>query len=208
MGAAAAEARRDRQRQEARRAILDATEALLLEDGYDAFSMRRLVERCGYTAPTIYHYFGDKPGLLHALLEERFAGLLRRIRRVPRSRDPARHMRALALAFVDFGMRNPTFYRLLTSPRPDPTPPPRSAEEARALLEEPILELERAGRLHAPDVETAKQTVWVVLHGLIHLRLSRPDHPWSPHLVEVALDALLRGTVRPPPESRRLSRVS
>jgi AcrR family transcriptional regulator len=191
------EARRDRQRKAARRAILDATEALLLEDGYDAFSMRRLAERCGYTAPTIYHHFGDKPGLLHALLEERFAGLLRRIRRVPHGGDPALHMRALARAFVDFGMRNPTFYRLLTSPQPEPATPPRSAEEARAVMEEPILELERAGRLYAPDAETAKQTVWVLLHGLIHLRLSRPDHPWSPELVEVALDALLRGTVRP-----------
>ncbi len=58
--------RRTRQREEARRAILDATEELLLEVGYDDFSMRRLVERCGYAAPSIYHYFGDKDGLIGA----------------------------------------------------------------------------------------------------------------------------------------------
>ena len=29
----------------------------------------RLAERCGYTAPTIYHYFGDKEGLWLAVLE-------------------------------------------------------------------------------------------------------------------------------------------
>ena len=56
-----AERRRLRQRTDAQRAILDATEALLVEDGYEQFSMRRLVERCGYTAPTIYRYFG--PGV-------------------------------------------------------------------------------------------------------------------------------------------------
>src|SRR3990172_1431902 len=38
-----AELRRHRQREEARRAILDATEALLLEAGSDGFSMRRPV---------------------------------------------------------------------------------------------------------------------------------------------------------------------
>jgi len=194
-----AEARRSRQRQEARRSILEATEALVVEDGYEAFSMRRLAERCGYTAPTIYHYFRDKPGLIDALLEERFSGLLEGLRSVAPSKDPADTMRSLSRAFVDFGMLNPTFYRLLTTPRPESGEPPQAAEEARAVLEEPILELEREERLYPPDVETTKQTVWVLLHGLIHLRLSRPEHPWSSDLVEVALETMLRGIVRPAP---------
>lgn len=196
------EARRSRQRQEARRSILEATEALLVEDGYEAFSMRRLAERCGYTAPTIYHYFRDKPGLIDALLEERFSGMLQRIRSVERSEDPAETMRSLARAFVEFGMRNPTFYRLLTTPRTEPGEPPQAAEEARAVLEEPIHELEREGRLYTHDVETTKQTVWVLLHGLIHLRLSRPEHPWSSNLLEAALESMIRGIVRPPPTAR------
>jgi AcrR family transcriptional regulator len=40
-----AEQRRIQYREETRRAILDAAEALLVEDGVDAFSMRRLAER-------------------------------------------------------------------------------------------------------------------------------------------------------------------
>jgi AcrR family transcriptional regulator len=189
--------RRHRQREEARRTILDATEALLLEDGYEAFSMRRLADRCGYAAPTIYHYFGDKPGLLAALLEERFGDLLGVVRRVHPAEDPAQYMRAIARAFVEWGMRNPTFYRLLTLPRPEPATPPRSAEEARAVFEQPVHALARAGRLHTDDVEAVKQTVWALLHGLVHLRLSRPDEPWSPRLLDVALDTMIRGSVRP-----------
>src|SRR5262249_23213265 len=80
--------RRTRQREEARRAILDATEAILLEDGEELLSIRKLALRCGYTAPTIYHYFRDKDGLNDALLEERFSRLLQRIRRVPLAPDP------------------------------------------------------------------------------------------------------------------------
>ena len=51
-----AEDRRRRNRQQARRAILEATEALMLEGGSDDFSIRRVATRCGYSAPTIYHY--------------------------------------------------------------------------------------------------------------------------------------------------------
>ena len=51
--------RRLRQREKARRTILDASEEMLVSDGYEHFSMRKLAARCGYTAPTIYHYFGD-----------------------------------------------------------------------------------------------------------------------------------------------------
>ena len=72
--------RREQQRSDARRALLAAAESILVEDGYDQFSMRRLAERCGYTAPTIYHDFGDKLGLLDAVLETRFRELLQAIR--------------------------------------------------------------------------------------------------------------------------------
>ena len=77
----------------ARRAILDATEALLVADGYESFSMRRLVERCGYTAPSIYHHFGDKRGLIDALIEERFRRLVDRIRAVPSEGDAVAALR-------------------------------------------------------------------------------------------------------------------
>src|SRR5262245_51180068 len=86
-----AETRRARQREEARRAILDATEALLLEAG-ETFGVRALAARCGYTAPTIYHYFGDKDGLIDALLEERFAQLLAEVRRTPTGDDPVANL--------------------------------------------------------------------------------------------------------------------
>ena len=85
--------RRSRQREEARRAILDATESILLEDGEELLSIRKLALRCGYTAPTIYHYFRDKDGLIDALLEERFSRLLQRVRRVQLGPDPVANLR-------------------------------------------------------------------------------------------------------------------
>lgn len=196
MTASPAEQRRQRQRTDARRAILDASEALLVEDGYERFSMRRLADRCGYTAPTIYHYFGDKPGLLDALLEERFERMLLDLRSVRPGGDPAGYLRDMARAFVGFALRNPNHYRVLMAPRPDGSEPPRAAEEARELLQQPLHELKAAGRLRIDDFEAVAQSLWALTHGLISLHILRPDHEWSVDLLDVSLEIFLNGLLR------------
>jgi AcrR family transcriptional regulator len=195
VSAPAAHLRRDRLRHEARRAILDATEALLVEEGYERFSMRRLAERCGYTAPTLYHYFADKSALLDELLEERFALLHARLGRVPHSNDPVARFRELVHCFVRFGQEHPTHYRLLMTPRDDGSEPPAVAEQARELMEAPLRELAARGRLAGGDAEAVSQSFWALCHGLISLRSARPDWGWSPRLEEVAVQALLEGTI-------------
>src|SRR5258705_2105281 len=92
------EHRRARQREEARRAILDATELLLIESGGFDFSIRSLSKRCGYSAPNVYHYFGDKDGLIDALLEERVAGLAAAVEPVKHGGDALVNLRALLCA--------------------------------------------------------------------------------------------------------------
>jgi AcrR family transcriptional regulator len=190
--------RRLQRREHAQRAILDATEALLVEDGYEGFSMRRLADRCGYTAPTIYHYFGDKQGLIDALLEERMRRVLRRLRRVRRRDDPAETVRAQVEALVRFGLQNPTPYRLFTAPGAGSRSPGPSAEEVRAIFEDPLQELDRAGRLRA-GFEDVKQCLWVVLHGVIVMQTDRPEEGWSKTLLDTAIGAMLGGLIAPPP---------
>jgi len=197
-----AERRRGQQREDARRAILDAAEALLVEDGYERFSMRRLAARCGYTPATVYHYFGDKRRLIDAALEERFASLLVRLRRARRMPDPAERIRAQIGAFLRFSLENPTHYRLLSLLRPDHAPPPASAEAARAQLEAPLGELLRAGRLRAESVDEAVHCLWAVVHGVLSLRIAWPEGVWVPNLETFALDTVLRGLVASDPAER------
>jgi AcrR family transcriptional regulator len=186
--------RRQRQRGEARRAILDAAGALLAERGIAGFSMRRLSARCGYALPTIYHHFGDKTRLLDALLDERFGELVSALRSAPRVGDPARVLRGMIRAVVDFGLRNPSHYQALVSALRDGTEPP-AAEEARALFEAPVHRLLEAGRLCYDNAELVIQVLWAFSHGLISLRTSRADLDWSPELLDVALEGMLHGVV-------------
>jgi AcrR family transcriptional regulator len=196
MGVVQAEKRRSQNRADARRVILDATEALLVEEGYERFSIRKLVARSGYSAPSIYHHFGDKKGLIQELLEGRSRQLVIQFEALPQIADPRERMRALSHAFVSFGLRDPDHYWLLTTPfGSDPSDPPRSAEEARAILEAPLDELAAAGQLNA-DIETVRQAIWALIHGLILLPNSRPEIEWADDLFEVAFDAMCRGLLQ------------
>lgn len=194
MNKSTAESRRERQRGEVRRSILDAAEALVVERGVGGFSMRRLAARCGYTLPTIYHHFGDKTHLLEELLDARFRELLGVLGRVARSDDPAHDLRGMLAAVVAFGFDNPRHYQLLVSALQEGNEPP-AAEQARARFEAPILELLAEGRLRAPDVEVGVQVIWSFIHGLISLRTSRADLDWHPDLIDIALESILRGIV-------------
>jgi AcrR family transcriptional regulator len=198
MSSPAAQQRRLQHREEARRAILDATESLLVEEGYEGFSMRRLAERCGYTAPTLYHYFSDKESLIEALLAERITQLIAELRAVPRGDDALSNLRELCLAFVSWGLQNPTHYRLMMLPRVSDREPSPEAEEARTLLVNPLDALARSGRLQTPDGELARQSLWALLHGLILLQTTRPDEEWVPELARRSIDAVIRGSLRHP----------
>jgi len=203
----AARRRRQQSRADARRAILDAAETLIVADGFDAFSMRRLAVRCGYTAPTIYHYFGDKQTLIDALVEERCQVLLRAVKRIPLGTDPVRNLRAMCLAFIRFGLRFPMHYQLLAVPHDDEDkPPPPSAEAARALMQSPLEQLAAASRVPA-GVEAAGQALWAYLHGHILLRTGRPGYEWEKGVLEIGLDALLEGLIRSGPSAEKPARV-
>jgi AcrR family transcriptional regulator len=197
--------RNRRQREGARRAILDATESVLVEAGPDGLSMRSVASRCGYAAPTIYHYFGDKPGLIDALLEERFSRMLASFEAVARGDDPAGYLAELARAFVRFGTDHPSHYLLLTVRSPGDRPPPPSAERTRGLLEAPLLDLAARGLLRHADCDALLQTLWALLHGLISLTTSRPDYEWSDGIVDIAIETFLNGVMQPDRARRKRS---
>lgn len=62
--AAPAPTAREQQRQATRRAILDATLACLVEDGYGSLTTRRVAERVGIAQSTLMHHFATREALL------------------------------------------------------------------------------------------------------------------------------------------------
>lgn len=197
------EARRERQRQEARRTILDATEALMIEANGPDFSIRKLGDRSGYSAPTVYHYFGDKDGLIDALLEDRLARLAEELEQVEPEGDPRAGLRAMLLAYFEFCMTNPTFTRLMwTLSRKGESRMPPAMLRVRHCVEE---SLARFGASQPPgrfDTESAGRVLWALVYGLVSFRLTQPEIDWEPTLAERALDALFLGMAELEKDSR------
>jgi len=189
------ERRRSQQREEARRRILGAAESLLVDHGYEGFSMRRLVERCGYTAPTIYHYFHDKQGLLDAVLEDRLSLVLDRLQHLERHADAAKTVREMVGEFARFGLENPAHHSLLALHRPEGAETPPSAQRIGDLFSELLGELAAAGRLRDGDVDGALQFIWMLLHGIVSLRSERPDVEWRRSIVDYSLDIAIQGLI-------------
>src|SRR5919112_6714668 len=112
--------RREQQKEDLWRTILDAAAGLFLEHGYEALSMRQIAERIGYSATTIYRYYEDKDDLLFAIVQEgflRFGTQLTKAAR--RGGEPLARLQALGHAYVEFGLKNPVYYQLMFMQRSD-----------------------------------------------------------------------------------------
>ena len=63
-------------REERRGAILDAAEILFVEQGFERTSLAAIVKRSGGSLATVYEMFGNKHGLLRAVIDRSVAQLL------------------------------------------------------------------------------------------------------------------------------------
>ena len=61
--------RSQRRGQETREKVIQAAAACVAEEGFASANTNRIVERAGVTWGVLQHHFGDKSGLLDAVLE-------------------------------------------------------------------------------------------------------------------------------------------
>src|SRR5580704_5444445 len=105
--------RRKQQQDELRAKILDAARELFVTHGVEAVSMRKVAEKIGYTATTLYNHFEDKDALLRALCDSDFGTLHESFARIGRIPDPIDRLRKLGKVYIEFSLRYPSHYRLM-----------------------------------------------------------------------------------------------
>jgi AcrR family transcriptional regulator len=125
---------------------------------------RAICEAAGVTAPTLYHYFGDRDGLLAAVVTEGFTRYLARKREVDDTGDPLADLRRGWDDHIDWGLANPNFYVLMYG-RVTPGLQHPAATEATDMLAEKLSAAARAGMLRVP-VETGVRMIMAANTGL------------------------------------------
>jgi AcrR family transcriptional regulator len=137
---------------------------LLEGEGPEALTMRRLADRLGIRAPSLYKHLPDKAALEAAIiatgLEEAAAAFEAA---VDGAADP---LPALAAAYRGFALAHPHLYRLMhDGPLPRQQLPPGLEDRAAA----PVLRV-AGGRARA-------RALWAFAHGMVMLEL---DHRFPP----------------------------
>ena len=184
---AGAAARRERNRQEMREAILGAARHIVSEHGVDALTMRAIAQEIGYSAPALYEYFPSKEDLYGCLYFEGSGGFAQRMRvtlaALPPKASALQRIEALGHAYRAYAHEQPDLFRLvLGEPAPEFTPgfsppAPGQAEDADqkdafALLTEVAREgIERGEFVPMPPV-TIAMAAWTAVHGFVMLELT------------------------------------
>jgi len=185
----ASRARRKQEKEGLRRVILDEAGKLFLERGYEGFSMRRVAERIGYSATTIYRYYENKDDLLFAVVNEGFSEFARQLTEAAEgASNPLKRLEALWHAYLGFGLSNPVYYQMMFMQRADLLFESQRAQtrpmiESFDVLQRTVRAAMDAGVLRRGDVETCSRVIWSVVHGVTALALADPTR-FTPAVLE------------------------
>ncbi|MCW5746960.1 MAG: TetR/AcrR family transcriptional regulator [Alphaproteobacteria bacterium] len=193
--------------------ILAAAQALFLEQGVRATTIRRIAERVGVSAPALYLYFKDKDAILLELCDRTFERLMRRLEDIERLPLPAaQRLRRMGEAYVRFGLEHPDEYWItfieaappeevrFTGHRSDMSDPEQPGAKG-ALTFAKIVGVYQAlaseGVTLPYPADTCAELSWMACHGLVAALITKPDFPWSDRetLIRGMVEVSVRGIV-------------
>jgi AcrR family transcriptional regulator len=205
--------RRTREKEALRAKILEATSRLMVTEGPESVSIRRIAEQIEYSPATIYLYFKDKAELIDAICQELFGQMIEELgAAVAQETDPLKRFRLGLRAYIDFGISHPNHYLAVFGapqhPREDAPPSDhneahRLGLEAFDILRQVIRGCIGQGVLPPGDVETTSHAAWMCMHGITSLMITTYGGPFPvypdmtaadrDHLIDSALDLLVAG---------------
>lgn len=197
--------RRAREKDEKRQRILDAAAQIILDEGFEKLTIRKIAEKLEYSAGTIYLYFKDKSELIFEYCDETFELLLDQLSDLEDPNlDPLDAFRISGQRYVEFALANPNAYIITFCLPPPPgvdgflehnTPAGmRCYEILRTLIER----CQKHGHFRPVELEAAAQSVWFGVHGLASMLILCHGHyqmPWASKqsLIATNLEIIERG---------------
>lgn len=152
-----------------RSALIDSA-ALLLADGPQALTTRRLAESVGTSTMAVYTYFRGMDDLRRAVRKEGFDRLAGLLDRITPSHDPVADVAAAGGIYLFNALANPHLYRFMFM-----EPFDVNDDVGEATFESLVAGLERAiqaGRFDKADAYSLATQLWSMSHGIVTLHLA------------------------------------
>ena len=170
--------RKEKQKTEIRKQILDASMKLFVEEGFENVSIRKIADIIEYSPTTIYLYFKDKNEILYELHElgfQKMAGLNQNLATV---KNPLTRLFKMGENYIEFGLANPEFYDIMFILRaPMQTLENmencdwKNGEAALHSLMAIVDDCMKKGYIKKGNVQVVSMAVWGMVHGLVSLQI-------------------------------------
>ncbi|WP_405804232.1 TetR/AcrR family transcriptional regulator [Streptomyces sp. NBC_00210] len=167
--------------------ILEVAADLVAQSENGDVSTRAVCEAAQVGAPALYRHFGDKEGLLSAVVDYGFDKYLATKRRRSPGTDPVEDLRKGWDTHVEFALQNPNLYRLMNSPAV--RTPPAAALESHQILTRDLERVAAQGKLRLTP-ELAAQIVMSANVGVALMLVARPSTFTDPSLSRRVRDSV------------------
>lgn len=158
-------------------AILEAAMELILDQGFENVSIRKIAERIHYSPATIYLYFKDKQDILHHLHTEGFRRFAEAQKGLEDIADPAVRMYKHGMVYIRFALANPEYYQLMfilkgTAKQYARTDEPDGSRETYEVLRNNLRLYQEQGNLQGINLDHLAFLFWSTVHGMASLLIS------------------------------------
>jgi AcrR family transcriptional regulator len=189
-------------REDVRTRSIEVALQLLKEGGRDALTTRAVADAAGIQAPTLYRLFGDKRGLLDAVVEYSYVSVFKTKKAQKYDPDPLENLRKAWEHNTKYGLENPILYALLVGdPRPGFPSPVTQIVQQR--LGETIHQIALAGRLRVTEKQ-AVELVYAASTGAVLALLAMPEEQRDLRLAQDACEAVIAAITNDSPTSNKL----
>jgi AcrR family transcriptional regulator len=166
--------RKQREKLEMRRAVLEAAKEIFLEKGFYSASIRNIAEKIEYSPGTIYLYFKDKNDIFHALHEEGFTKLLGMMQPLQHVANPMERLIAMGKVYMEFAYTNKDLYDLMfIMEAPIHAEIDRDkwemGDKTLNFLKLVLVDCQKMGHFQDKNIDYLSFMIWSSLHGMCAL---------------------------------------
>ncbi|MVM36604.1 TetR family transcriptional regulator [Spirosoma sp. HMF3257] len=191
--------RRQRQKTEVKTSILQAAWQLVLEEGWQALSIRKIADAIEYSVPVIYSHFENKDAILQEFTREGFQLLTEEVIRHRDSQPEAsQQLEAIATGYWNFAFANKEYYQLMFGLGIPPCEQVNQVAEMKQFSDVLIAVIQEAIRgSKQPEVDAFLKfhTYWSILHGLVSIQMidrNATGNPWSQLVLQDAIGGFIK----------------
>ncbi|ATP59047.1 TetR family transcriptional regulator [Pedobacter ginsengisoli] len=166
--------RKERDKLDRRKLIIESATKLFLEQGYEKTSIRNIADDIEYSPATIYLYFKEKDEIFYVIHEQGFDLLNKEFVNHNQIKDPFERLAELGKIYLNFAVTNPDYYDLMFIMRAPLTEIKchskwEAGDNSFQYLLQTVTECLEQKLIVAGDPLIVSMAVWSYVHGLVSL---------------------------------------